>query len=71
MTERIRVLLNAFPFLPFSVETASGRSYRVNHPDFGLIDPDSSEIVIEELDGLTQFLNHLLITAVEYQPIRS
>ncbi len=30
----IKALLDATPFTPFSMVTASGKSYRVKHPDF-------------------------------------
>jgi hypothetical protein len=36
MKEKIRELLNASPFTPFTIEMASGKSYRVMHPDFAI-----------------------------------
>jgi hypothetical protein len=33
MKEKIRELLNASPFVPFTIHLASGHGYRVSHPD--------------------------------------
>ena len=62
------MLLNAVPFVPFTIETASGKNYRVVHPDFVLIDDDSPEVVVEEPTGLAHILNPMLITAIEHAP---
>ena len=62
------MLLSAVPFVPFAIEMASGKSYRVEHPDFVLMDNDSPEVVVEEPTGLAHILNPMLITAIEHAP---
>jgi hypothetical protein len=64
MSDRIRELLNAIPFLPFAIETASSKIYRIDHPELILIDGETSEIVVEEPEGLIHFLNPMLIAAI-------
>lgn len=68
MKEKIRELLNAIPFVPFTIEMASGKDYHVAHPDFILSATDSSDIVIEDADGMVQVLNPMLITAILFKP---
>jgi hypothetical protein len=63
---RIRELLKATPFRPFTIKTADGREFRVEHPDFVLAAAsDTPQIVIEERDGRTHFLSALLISSIE------
>ena len=64
MKEKIRELLNASPFVPFTIEMASGKNYDIVHPDFVVSASDSSDIVIEDSDGMVQVLNPMLITAI-------
>jgi hypothetical protein len=64
MKQRIRDLLHATPFVPFSIRTADGKEYRVNHPDFVAAGSDTPNIYIEEPDGAFHFLSALLITSV-------
>src|ERR1017187_4260807 len=66
MKEKIRELLNASPFVPFTIEMASGKNYHVMHPDFVLASGDSPEIVVEEPNGLVQILNPMLITVIQH-----
>jgi len=67
MKEKIRGLLNASPFVPFTIEMASGKSYHVVHPDFAIANSDSPEVIVEELNGLVQFLNPMLITTILHE----
>lgn len=68
MKEKIRELLNASPFVPFTIEMASGKSYHVMHPDFAIASSDLPEVVVEEPNGLVQFLNPMLITTILQEP---
>jgi hypothetical protein len=68
MKEKIRELLNASPFTPFTIEMASGKSYRVMHPDFAIASSDLPEVAVEEPNGLVQFLNPMLITTILQEP---
>jgi hypothetical protein len=66
MKSRIRELLRAVPFNPFTIRMEDGREYRINHPDFVLAaSTDVPQITIEEPDGTIHFLSALLITSVE------
>jgi hypothetical protein len=67
MKQRIRNLLRATPFQPFTIHVADGKEYRVNHPDFVLAATDIPHIVIEEPDGTIHTLSALLVTSVEVQ----
>jgi hypothetical protein len=65
MKQRIRNLLRATPFRPFTIHMADGKTYVVDHPDFVLASTDVPHVIIEEADGTTHFLSVLLITSVE------
>jgi hypothetical protein len=39
----------------------------VVHPDFAIASSDSPEVVVEELNGLVQFLNPMLITTILHE----
>jgi hypothetical protein len=64
MKQRIRDLLHAAPFQPFTIHMADGKSYRIEHPDFVAAGSDTPNIYIEEPDGTFHFLSALLITSV-------
>jgi hypothetical protein len=65
MKQRIRNLLHATPFRPFTIHMADGKTYLVDHPDFVLAAPDLPNIHIEEPDGTLHTLSALLVTGVE------
>jgi hypothetical protein len=69
MKERIRELLNASPFVPFTIEMASGKNYHVEHHDFVLAGSDSADIVVQDPNGLMQILNPMLITTILLKPM--
>ena len=46
MTADIRRLLEARPFVPFSVVTSGGMRYRVASPDHADINPQGSRLVV-------------------------
>jgi len=65
MKQRIRELLRATPFKPFVIQTADGREYKVEHPDFVLAaGTDSPNVLLEDATGEIHFLSALLITGV-------
>jgi len=68
MKQKVRELLNASPFVPFTIEMASGKNYHVVHPDFVVIDDEVPEVVVEDSTGLVSILNPMLITSIEHQP---
>ena len=70
MKARIRALLHATPFRPFSIRMADGREYPVEHPDFVLASAtDVPQIIIEESGGEVHFLSVLLIASIKQSPV--
>jgi hypothetical protein len=66
MKEQIRELLHATPFVPFTIHTASGKWFRVEHPDFVLASSSPApHVILEERSGRAHTLNVMLITALE------
>jgi hypothetical protein len=65
MKQRIRDLLHASPFRPFTIHMADGKTYTVDHPDFVLAATDVPNIHIETPDGTLHTLSALLVTNVE------
>ena len=43
--------LRAQPFRPFLVKTADGDTFRVDHPDFAIISPRATEVIIYDKDN--------------------
>ncbi len=70
MKARLRALLHATPFQPFSIRMADGREYRVEHPNFVLASStEIPQVIIEEPNGETHFLSVLLMTSVAQAPV--
>jgi hypothetical protein len=67
MTDEVRKMLNAVPFLPFLVKTSDGRQYRVKHPDYVAISPKGGRIVVFADEEASTTLSALHIVAVEPQ----
>ena len=66
MKERIRRLLHATPFQPFSIRMADGREYFIAHPDFVLAAvSDVPQVIIEDPNGDVHYLSVLLMTSVQ------
>jgi hypothetical protein len=69
LKEQIRLLLHATPFVPFVIHTASGRSFRVEHPDFVLAAPsEAPHVFLEDPSGRVHTINVMLITSLEKEP---
>ena len=60
--------LRAQPFRPFLAKTADGDTFRIDHPDFAMISPKETEVIIYEKD------NHFHVVAmpqiVSLEPVR-
>jgi len=66
MKEQIRTLLHATPFVPFIIHTASGKWFRVEHPDFVLASSsDMPHVILEDHAGRVHTINVMLITSLE------
>jgi hypothetical protein len=65
--ESIRQFNHAVPFVPYEIHMASGERYDVPHPDFILISPRGSFVVVidakERPHHLNAFVNRTSFTA--------
>jgi hypothetical protein len=64
-----RAMITAQPFRAFLVKTTDGDTFRVEHPDYALISPKKTEVVIYDRDGHFRHvaMNHI----VTLEPIRN
>jgi hypothetical protein len=62
----IRQALAERPFRPFTVRTASGRAFRVPHPEHALVTPGGRNMVITLDDDAVKVLDMLLIEGIDY-----
>ncbi len=67
MTNDIRELLAARPFVPFVVHTANGREYRVPTPEHAAVSPRGGRVSIWGGDDTTHILPALLISGLKVQ----
>ena len=65
MTDEVRRLMNAEPFVPFLVKTSDGKQYRVKHPDYVAISPKGGRITVFADEEASTTLSALHIVAVE------
>jgi hypothetical protein len=65
MKEKIRELLHATPFVPFSLHRADGKAFRAHHPENILAANDAPHVIVEETNGRTHTINLMLITSLE------
>lgn len=57
----IREFNRNVPFIPYEIQTASGKRYTVPHPDFISISPKGSFVVVIEAKERPHHLNSILI----------
>jgi hypothetical protein len=59
---KFREMLRSQPFRPFLVKTSDGDTFRVDHPDYALVNPPNTEVIIYDKDGHFRFvaLNHIV-----------
>ena len=67
MTDEVRKLMNAEPFVPFLVKTSDGKQYRVKHPDYVAISPKGGWTTFFADEEVSTTLSALHIVAVEPQ----
>ena len=62
-------MLRASPFRAFLVKTTDGDTFRVEHPEYALINPPQTEVIIYDKDGHFRFvaMDHI----VTFEPIRN
>jgi hypothetical protein len=63
IVEALRTLNQAVPFQPYVIRMASGKKYKVLHPDFISISPRGSLIMLFEETGEPHMLSPLLMEA--------
>jgi hypothetical protein len=59
--QSIREFNRAVPFVPYQIRMASGERYEVPHPDFALISPRGSFVIVVDQDERPHHLSSLLI----------
>jgi hypothetical protein len=69
MTDEIRRLMNAEPFVPFLIKTSDGKQYRVKHPDYVAISPKGGRVTIYADEETSTMISALHIVAAE--PVRT
>ncbi len=65
MTDIVRKMMNAEPFMPFLVKTSDGKQYRVKHPDYVAISPKGGRITVFADEETGTMLSAFHIVAVE------
>ena len=60
-----RDLLKSSPFRELDVKTADGDTLRVIHPDFAIISPDETEVIIYDKDSHFRIVAMDLIVQLE------
>ena len=62
--DRLRQQLHTLPFVPFTVELASGKRVRIQHPDYAALSPAGSTLVVftDPEDKNMEVLDVFLIT---------
>ena len=65
ITEDVREILHAAPFVPFTIFLANGRTFRIEHPDFVLLPRIGHVMVISLENGAFAHIDLLLATHLE------
>ena len=71
MTDEVRRLRHAEPFVPFLIKTSDGRQYRVKHPDYVAISPKGGRVTVYADEETSTMLSALHMVAVEPQVRRA
>jgi hypothetical protein len=71
MTDEVRKLLHAEPFVPFVIKTSDGKQYRVKHPDYVAISPKGGRITVYANEETSTTLSALHMVAVAAAARRS
>ena len=59
--QSIREFNHASPFRPYEIQMASGERYRVPHPDFAMVSPKGSFVIVFGKNERPHHLSTLLI----------
>lgn len=66
-TEQFRTALKAQPFRPFTVRTADGHEYLVDHPEVAIQSRSGRTAVVANGEDSFAILDLLLVTALEFE----
>jgi hypothetical protein len=61
----IRKFNHAVPFVPYEIHTASGETFEVPHPDFILVSPRGSYVVVVDPKDPKEAPNHINALLIE------
>ena len=64
--QKLREVLHAEPFEPFSIHISDGRSIPVPHPDFVSVDPKGRIAHVFRQDGTSEFVDFRLVTTIRF-----
>jgi hypothetical protein len=64
LVDTIREFSRAVPFVPFEIRTAGGQRLRVPHPDFVLVSPKGSWVIVTDENDRPRHVSALLIEEV-------
>ncbi|MEM1011800.1 MAG: hypothetical protein AAGI46_06220 [Planctomycetota bacterium] len=60
--QRIKQLHERRPFVPFTIETADGKSVEVRHPEFLAQTPNGRIVIFVDENDNVEFIDLLLVT---------
>ncbi len=63
--ESIRKFNHAVPFVPYEIRTVSGETYEIPHPDFILVPPKGSYVVVIDSKDPKEAPNHISELLIE------
>jgi hypothetical protein len=63
--EQLRALLEATPFVPFSLVLPNGEKLRVPHSDFAWIHPSGRSVVVALKGDIVRIVNWQMVTGIE------
>ena len=63
--ESIRKFNHAVPFVPYEIHTVSGETYEIPHPDFILVSPRGSYVVVVDPKDPKEAPNHISAFLIE------
>ncbi len=65
--DRLADLIQASPFLPFSVLLPNGEKIRVPHSEYAWVHPDRRTVIVAAENGRTRLLSHQMLVGVEVE----
>jgi len=61
---RIRSLITAQPFRPFTINLVGGKTFTVRHPEYAAMSPDGREMIVYDDEG-KYYAETLMIDLIE------